>query len=278
MPGSWVPLTATEASGSAGWVKACPTLPGSWVPLTATWASGSSGWVKACPSLPGSWVPLTATEASGSSGWVRACPSLPDSWVPLTATEASGSAGWVKACPSLLGSWVPLTATWASGSAGWVKACPSLPVSWVPLATTGFWASGLFGLTSIGWGVVSSLVPTAIILFIGCFVIEVLITLLDCLPSTVVTSLNTICSPLIPSWTTLCCPLGKVASGCSTVSKATTSVVDLSSGLFSTGTFGSSTGVVLKSTEGVGVGCVGSNFGCVCFGKAPKSLRVKYPT
>ena len=167
----------------------------------------------------------------------------------------SGNVGWVKACPSLPGSWVPLTATWASGSAGWVKACPSLPDSWEPLATTGFWASGLFGLTSIGWGVVSSLVPTAIILFIGCFVIEVLITLLDCLPSTVVTSLNTICSPLIPSWTTLCCPLGKVASGCSTVSKATTSVVDLSSGLFSTGTFGSSAGVVLKSTEGVGVGC-----------------------
>ena len=127
-----------------------------------------------------------------------------------------------------------------------------------------------------------SLVPTAITLFIGCFVIEVLITLLDCLPSTVVTSLNTICSPLIPSWTTLVCPLGKVASGCSTVSKATASVVDLSSGLFSTGTFGSSAGVVLKSTEGVGVGCgwgcVGSNFGCVCFGKSPKSLRVKYPT
>ena len=106
------------------------------------------------------------------------------------------------------------------------------------------------------------------------------------LPSTVVTSLNTICSPLTPSWTTLVCPLGKVASGCSTVLKGTASVVDFSSGLFSTGALGPSSGVVLWSTTGAGVGCVGSTIGCICFGRTfcsswgntPKSLRVKYPT
>ena len=126
----------------------------------------------------------------------------------------------------------------------------------------------------------------AIILFTGCFVIEVLITLLVDLPSTVVTSLNTICSPLTPSWTTLVCPFGKVASGCSTVLKGTASVVDFSSGLFSTNVLGAVSGVVLYSTLGVGVGCVGSTIGCVGFGRTfcsdwgntPKSLRVKYPT
>ena len=113
-----------------------------------------------------------------------------------------------------------------------------------------------------------------------------MITLLVDLPSIVVTSLNTICSPLTPSWTTLVCPFGKVASGCSTVLKGTASVVDFSSGLFSTNVLG----VVLYSTLGVGVGCgwgcVGSTIGCVGFGRTfcstwgntPKSLRVKYPT
>ena len=104
--------------------------------------------------------------------------------------------------------------------------------------------------------------------------IEVLITLLDCLPSAVVTSLNTICSPLTPSWTILVCPFGRVASGCSIVSKGTTSVVDLSSGLFSTGTFGPSSVVVLWSTAGVGCVGFGRTF-CSVWGKAPKSLSVK---
>ena len=110
-----------------------------------------------------------------------------------------------------------------------------------------------------------------------------MITLLDCLPSAVVTSLNMICSPLTPSWTTLVCPFGRVASGCSIVSKGTTSVVDLSSGLFSTGALGPSSVIILWSTAGAGVGCVGSTAGCVGFGrtfcsawgKAPKSLSVK---
>ena len=51
----------------------------------------------------------------------------------------------------------------------------------------------------IGVGATSSLVPTAITLLTGSFVIEVLITLLVDLPSIVITSLNTICSPLTPS-------------------------------------------------------------------------------
>ena len=149
--------------------------------------------------------------------------------------------------------------------------------------------------TSVGFVVVtSSLVPTAITLFIGCLVIEVLITLLDCLPSTVVTSLNTICSPLTPSWTTLNFPLGKVASGCSTVWKVMASVVDLSSGLFSTTVLIPSSGVVLYSNFVVGCsgrvgstagfsGWVGSTFGsvgfgrtfCSTWGKASRSLSVK---
>ena len=146
---------------------------------------------------------------------------------------------------------------------------------------------GVVGVIT-GVGATSSLVPTAITLSTGALVIEVLITLLDCLPSTVVTSLNTICSPLTPSWTTLVCPLGRVASACSTVLKGTASVVDLSSGLFSTNVLGATSGVVLYSTLGVGSGwgCVGSTIGCVCFGRtfcsgwgnAPKSLSVKYPT
>ena len=136
-------------------------------------------------------------------------------------------------------------------------------------------------------GVSSSLVPIAIIFLVGCFVIEVLITLLVALPSTVVTSLNTICSPLTPSWTTLVCPLGKVASGCSIVSKGIASVVDLSSGLFTTTDLIPSSGVVLYSSFVVGcTGCVDSivdcsSFGrtfCSCCGKTFKSLCVKYPT
>ena len=138
--------------------------------------------------------------------------------------------------------------------------------------------------TSVGFVVeTSSLVPTAITLFTGCLVIEVLITLLDCLPSTVVTSLNTICSPLTPSWTTLVCPLGKVASDCSIVWKVIASVVDLSSGLFSITVLIPSSGVVLCSTFAVGCsGWVGSvGFGrtfCSTWGNTPKSLSVKYPT
>ena len=87
----------------------------------------------------------------------------------------------------------------------------------------------------------------------------------------------------------------KVASCCSTVLKATGSVVDLSSGLFSITDLVPSSGVVLYSTFGVsgwegfsgfgrifGSGCVGCSvfviilcWGCV---KVPKSPFVKYPT
>ena len=144
-------------------------------------------------------------------------------------------------------------------------------------------SSGVVLYSNFGVGATSSLVPIAITSSTGCFVIEVLITLLDSLPSTVVTSLNTICSPLTPFWTTFLSPLGRVASGCSTVLKGTASIVDLSSGLFSTNVLGAASGVVLYSTLGVGSGW---GWGCVCFGRtfcsawgnAPKSLSVKYPT
>ena len=211
-----------------------------------------------------------STFSSGFSGWGVGLVSSGfgvSGWGVGLVSSGFGVSGWgVGLVSSDFG---------ATGSSGWVKDCPSLPVSWVPLTATGFGASGLFGLTSIGWGLTASLVPTAIILSTGCLVIVDLITLLADLPSTVVTSLNTICSPLIPSWTTLVCPLGKVASGCSTVLKGTASVVDFSSGLFSTN--------VLGAGVGSGWGCVGSTIGCVCFGRtfcSPwgdtlKSLRVK---
>ena len=60
-------------------------------------------------------------------------------------------------------------------------------------------------------------------------------------------------------------PLGRFSSFCSIVSKGTTSVETLSSGLFSTRTLSPVSGVVLCSTSGlgVGVGCgLGVGVGC----------------
>jgi hypothetical protein len=51
----------------------------------------------------------------------------------------------------------------------------------------------------VGCGATSSLVPTAIILLIGCFVIELPTTLLVVTPFVVVNSVVTVRSPLTPS-------------------------------------------------------------------------------
>ena len=86
--------------------------------------------------------------------------------------------------------------TFSSGlvSAGWEGLVSSGfgVFGWgVGLVSSGFGVSGWgVGLTSSGFGVgvVASLVPTAITLFTGCFVIVFSRTLLDCLPLIVDTS------------------------------------------------------------------------------------------
>ena len=254
----------------------------------STFSSGFSGWV--------------GLVSSGLTGWGAGTAS---SLVPTAITSFTGCSvivfsSTVLVClPSTVVTSVkivrlPLAPFWTTLVCPLGKVASFWVIVWngttsVEVTTSGFTTDGDFspsaGVTLVvgvtGVGATSSLVPIAITLSTGCFVIEVLITLLDCLPSTVVTSLNTICSPLTPSWTTLVCPLGRVASACSTVLKGTASVVDLSSGLFSTNVLGATSGVVLYSTLGVG-----SGWGCVCFGRTfcsgwdntPKSLSVKYPT
>ena len=60
-------------------------------------------------------------------------------------------------------------------------------------------SSGLGVGVGVGCGATSSLVPTAIILLIGCFVIELPTTLLVVTPFVVVNSVVTVRSPLTPS-------------------------------------------------------------------------------
>ena len=60
-------------------------------------------------------------------------------------------------------------------------------------------SSGLGVGVGVGCGATSSLVPTAIILLIGCFVIEFPTTLLVVTPFVVVNSVVTVRSPLTPS-------------------------------------------------------------------------------
>ena len=60
-------------------------------------------------------------------------------------------------------------------------------------------SSGLGVGVGVGCGATSSLVPTAIILLIGCFVIELPTILLVVTPFVVVNSVVTVRSPLTPS-------------------------------------------------------------------------------